>query len=101
MQKVLTKKKIIDFLEAEMPFLMEAYNVNTIGLFGSYAREEQTETSDLDLLIEFTKPISYFTLFKLEDYISDKLGINAEIVTPDGLKELIKPIIMREVLYVE
>ncbi|MHA1996001.1 MAG: nucleotidyltransferase family protein [Candidatus Hodarchaeales archaeon] len=98
---MLTKKKIIDFLEAEMPFLMEAYNVNTIGLFGSYAREEQTETSDLDLLIEFTKPISYFTLFKLEDYISDKLGINAEIVTPDGLKELIKPIIMREVLYVE
>ena len=101
MQKVLTKKKIIDFLEAEMPFLMEAYNVNTIGLFGSYAREEQTETSDLDLLIEFTKPISYFTLFKLEDYISDKLGIKVEIVTPDGLKELIKPIIMREVLYVE
>ncbi|MHA2109587.1 MAG: nucleotidyltransferase family protein [Candidatus Hodarchaeales archaeon] len=98
---MLTKKKIIDFLEAEMPFLMEAYNVNTIGLFGSYAREEQTETSDLDLLIEFTKPISYFTLFKLEDYISDKLGINAEIVTPDGLKEFIKPIIMREVLYVE
>ena len=101
MQKVLTKKKIIDFLEAEMPFLMEAYNVNIIGLFGSYAREEQTETSDLDLLIEFTKPISYFTLFKLEDYISDKLGINVEIVTPDGLKELTKPIIMREVLYVE
>ena len=101
MQKVLTKKKIIDFLEAEMPFLMEAYNVNTIGLFVSYAREEQTETSDLDLLIEFTKPISYFTLFKLEDYISDKLGIKVEIVTPDGLKELIKPIIMREVLYVE
>ncbi|MHA2227464.1 MAG: nucleotidyltransferase family protein [Candidatus Hodarchaeales archaeon] len=98
---MLTKKKIIDFLEAERSFLMRTYHVNTIGLFGSYAREEQTETSDLDLLIEFTKPISYFTLFKLEDYLSEKLGVHVEIVTPDGLKELIKPIIMRDVLYVE
>ena len=101
MKEVLTKKKILDFLEAEMSFLMKAYNVNTIGLFGSYAREVQTETSDLDLLVEFSKPISYFTLFKLEDYLSDKLGVHVEIVTPDGLKELIKPIIMRDVLYVE
>ncbi|MHA1947272.1 MAG: nucleotidyltransferase family protein [Candidatus Hodarchaeales archaeon] len=97
----MTRKKILDFLEAEMSFLMKTYNVNTIGLFGSYAREEQTETSDLDLLVEFTKPISYFTLFKLEDYLSDKLGVHVEIVTPGGLKELIKPIIMRDVLYVE
>jgi predicted nucleotidyltransferase len=101
MKEVLTRKKILDFLEAEMSFLMKTYNVNTIGLFGSYAREEQTETSDLDLLVEFTKPISYFTLFKLEDYLSDKLGVHVEIVTPGGLKELIKPIIMRDVLYVE
>ncbi len=98
---MLTKAKIIDFLVVEIPFLMEAFHVNTIGLFGSYAREEQNETSDLDLLVEFIKPISYFTLFKLEDYLSDKLGIHVEIVTPGGLKELIKPIIMRDVVYVK
>jgi len=101
MKEVLTKKKIIDLLEVEIPFLMEAFHVNTIGLFGSYAREEQNETSDLDLLVEFIKPISYFTLFKLEDYLSDKLGIHVEIVTPGGLKELIKPLIMRDVVYVK
>ncbi len=101
MKKVLTKEKIIDFLEEETNFLKEAYHVNTIGLFGSYAREEQNETSDLDLLVEFTKPISYFTLFKLEDYLSDKLGVHVEIVTPGGLKELLKPTIMRDVVYVK
>ncbi|MFX1286652.1 MAG: nucleotidyltransferase family protein [Promethearchaeota archaeon] len=98
---MLTKRKIIDYLEAEIPFLMEAYHVNTIGLFGSYAREEQNETSELDLLFEFTKPISYFALFKLEDYLSDKLGVRVEIVTPGGLKELIKPKILKDVVYVK
>ncbi|MFX0152766.1 MAG: nucleotidyltransferase family protein, partial [Candidatus Hodarchaeota archaeon] len=75
--------------------------VNKIGLFGSYAREEQNETSDVDLLVEFITPISFFTLFKLEDYLSDKLGVKVEIVTPGALKELLIPTIMRDVIYVE
>jgi predicted nucleotidyltransferase len=61
-----------------------------------------SETSDLDLLVEFAKPISSFTLFKLEDYyLSDKLGVHVEILTPGGLKELLKPIIMSDVIYVK
>jgi len=88
-------------LEAEIPFIKKAYQVNKIGLFGSYAREEQNETSDVDLLVEFFTPISFFTLFKLEDYLSDKLGVKVEIVTPRALKELIIPTIMRDIIYVE
>ena len=98
---MLSKKKILGILEAEIPFIKKAYQVNKIGLFGSYAREEQNETSDVDLLVEFVTPISFFTLFKLEDYLSDKLGVKVEIVTPRALKELIIPTIMRDVIYVE
>ncbi|MFX0183076.1 MAG: nucleotidyltransferase family protein [Candidatus Hodarchaeota archaeon] len=98
---MLSKKKILDILEAEIPFIKQAYQVNKIGLFGSYAREEQNETSDVDLLVEFITPISFFTLFKLEDYLSDKLGVKVEIVTPGALKELLIPTIMRDVIYVE
>jgi predicted nucleotidyltransferase len=97
---VLSKKKILDILEDEIPFIKKAYQVSKIGLFGSYAREEQTDESDVDLLIEFVKPISFFTLFKLENYLSDKLGVKVEIVTPRALKELIIPTIMRDVIYV-
>ncbi len=101
MSRVLSKKKILEILEAEFPFIKKAYQVNKVGLFGSYAREEQNEASDIDLLVEFVTPISFFTLFKLEDYLSDKLGVKVEIVTPRALKELIIPTIMRDVIYVE
>lgn len=98
---MLTKKKIINIIEAEFPLLKKEYQVKKIGLFGSYAREEQNISSDIDLLVEFGKPIGFFTLFKLEDYLSDKLGIKVEIVTPRALKEIITPTIMRDVIYVE
>lgn len=42
-----------------------------------------------------------FTLFKLKDYLSDKLGVKVEIITPGALKELTIPTIMRDVIYVE
>jgi len=98
---VLSKKRIIGIIEAEIPYLKKEYQVKKIGLFGSYARGEQNLSSDIDLLVEFGKPISFFTLFKLEDYLSDKLGVKVEIVTPDGLKELLKPIIMKDIIYVK
>jgi len=98
---VLSKKTVLDILEAEFPYLRREYQVKKIGIFGSYAREEQTETSDIDLLVEFSKPISFFTLFKLEDYITNKLGVKVEIVTPGALKELIVPIIMKDIINVK
>ena len=98
---MLSKKTVLDILEAEFPYLRREYQVRKIGIFGSYAREEQTETSDIDLLVEFSKPISFFTLFELEDYLTNKLGVKAEIVTPGALKELIAPIIMKDIINVK
>lgn len=98
---MLSKKKVLDILEAEIPYLTTKYNVKKVGVFGSYAREEQTETSDIDLLVEFSKPISYFTLFELEDYLTNILSVNVEIVTPNALKEIIIPTIMKDVIYVK
>ncbi len=95
-----TKKEILKILKEEFPHLKEKFNVKTIGLFGSYARGEQLETSDIDLLVEFEKPIDFFKLVELEDYLSKMLGAKVEIVTPGALKERIKPYIMRDVAYV-
>lgn len=93
------KKVILDKLIEEQSLLKKEYKVKTIGIFGSYARDEQTETSDIDVLVEFESPIGFFKFIKLEDYLSEKLGIKVDLVTPDALKPLIKSNIMEETVY--
>ncbi len=94
-----TKEKILKILKQELPNLREKFHVKSFGLFGSYARGEQTKKSDIDLLVEFKEPVGFFDFIRLEDYLSEKLGAKVELVTPDALKPLIKPDIMREVVY--
>ena len=59
---MITERTILELLEVELPSLRREYSVTKIGLFGSYARNEQEEGSDVDLLIDFKKPISFFIM---------------------------------------
>jgi predicted nucleotidyltransferase len=93
------KEEIIRTLKKELFHLREKFSVKTIGLFGSYARSEQTEESDIDLLVEFDKPVGFFKFIELEDHLSEKLGAKVDLVTPDALKPIIKPYVMEEVVY--
>lgn len=93
------KEVILDILKRELPFLKENFNVKSIRLFGSYVRDEQTKTSDIDLLVEFDAPVGFFKFIELEDYLSDKLGVKIDLVTPDALKPIIKPHIIGEAVY--
>ncbi|GBE54610.1 nucleotidyltransferase domain protein [archaeon BMS3Bbin15] len=95
-----SRNEIFEILRKELPYLKKKFHVKTIGLFGSYAREEQAEKSDVDLLVDFKKPVDFFILIDLEDYLSNKLGVKVEVVTPGGIKERMKPYIMRDVVYV-
>ena len=95
-----TKEEILKILGDELPYLREKFNVKSIGLFGSYARGEQKDKSDVDILVEFSKPIGFFKFMELEEYLSKRLGVKVDLVTPDALKPMIKPQIMREVVYV-
>ena len=95
-----TKEEILKILRDELPYLREKFNVKNIGLFGSYVKDEQKDKSDIDILVEFSKPIGFFKFMELEEYLSKKLGVKVDLVTPDALKPMIKPHIMREVVYV-
>ena len=95
-----SKEEIIKILRKGLPYVRRKYDVKSIALFGSYAREEQTEKSDIDLLVEFEKPIDFFTLVELEEYLKEKLGVKIEVVTPNALKEGIKSYVMKDVAYV-
>lgn len=76
------------------------YSVKTIGVFGSVARSEQTEQSDIDLLVEFDKPVGFVTFMRLEHFLSEKLGGQVDLVTADSLKPMIRDGILSEVIYV-
>ncbi len=74
--------------------LRDKFGVKSLALFGSVARDEASQTSDVDLLVEFEQPVGYFHLFHLEDYLEDLLGgIKVDMVLRraviDELKETI------------
>ena len=94
-----TKGRILNVIKTELPLLRDKFNVKSVGLFGSCARGEQTRKSDIDLLVEFESPIGLFELVELEEYLSGILGAKVEIVTPDALKPLMKPSVLKEVIY--
>ncbi len=94
-----TKDEILKILREQLPHLKETYGVKTIGLFGSYSRCEQNIESDVDLLIEFERPIGLFKFIALEDYLVEKLGLKVELGTEDALKPLVKSAVMKEVVY--
>ncbi|GIU71460.1 MAG: nucleotidyltransferase [Candidatus Nitrosocaldaceae archaeon] len=94
------KKDIIKILERELPYLKEKYGVKSLGIFGSYVKGKQKESSDIDILIEFDKPISIFKFLEIEEHLSNLLGIKVDLVSRKGLKDEIKDNILREVIYV-
>ncbi|MFA5891076.1 MAG: nucleotidyltransferase family protein [Actinomycetota bacterium] len=74
------------------------YGVIMLGIFGSYARGNQREGSDLDLLVKFNAPIGLIRFIKLENELSDLLGVKVDLVVRDALKPRIGERILQELL---
>ncbi|MCX6233619.1 MAG: nucleotidyltransferase domain-containing protein [Bacteroidetes bacterium] len=73
------------------------YNPVMIGIFGSYARNENTNLSDIDILVKFKSTLSLLQLVHVEKLISQKLGIRVDIVTEGAIRnEIIKENIKRD-----
>ncbi|MBT9314001.1 nucleotidyltransferase family protein [Leptothoe spongobia] len=83
------------------PKLQQDYQVTQLGLFGSYVRGEQTENSDIDILVEFAPEVSFglVTFCTLENQLSDSLGQKVDLVMKDALKPHIGKKILEEVIY--
>ena len=93
-------QKFITALRRELPSLEKQYNVATLEVFGSYVRHEQRRSSDLDILVTFTKPPSLLKFVHLENYLSDTLGVKVDLVMKDALKPTIGRNILREAVAV-
>ena len=82
-------------------YLENKFHVKKLGIFGSYVRGEETVTSDLDILIEFESAYRFglLTFCHLENYLSDLLEVNVDLVMKDSLKPRIGQKILSEVIY--
>ena len=82
---------------------IKSFGITEIGLFGSYVRGEQTENSDIDILVDYNlDQISYKKYFLFCEYLENLFQNNKiEIVTKNGLSEFIGPHILKAVNYVE
>ena len=84
---MLTRKKITDILHDHQPYLRSEFSVNRVGLFGSYSRETYDEASDVDLVVEFERPIG-FRFMELADYLETILGTDVDILTPTAISNI-------------
>ena len=89
-------------LEELKPILEEKFQVETIGIFGSYVRGEQNKKSDVDVLVKFTNGahIGLLKYVEMELFLSEQLGVKVDLVAKGGLKPTLKDLVLSEVVYI-
>ncbi len=97
-----TKGEILDFLARNKEYFREKFGIIKIGLFGSYAKDEQAEGSDIDLIVEFEKntPNLFDVKNELKNFIREKFDIEIDIAREKYLKPFYKEAILKETIYV-
>lgn len=94
-----TLKEIKTIVKKYKPQLSKEYKIKKIGIFGSYVRNEQKESSDVDILVEFEKPIG-LEFVDLAEFFESVLGTKVDLVSKKGIKQNKWKYIEKEVVYV-
>ena len=86
----------MNFLTKDVVALCKKHGVATISLFGSMARNEGTEASDIDLLVSFSRPVSLLQMVALERELSKTLGREVDLLTEASLSPYLRDGILKE-----
>lgn len=99
--ETITKKEIQERLENNKDFIKSKFYVSGIGLFGSFVTGESTESSDIDILVEFKKGHKdFFNYMRLKNYLQEVLGREVDLVMKSAVKPRLKESILSRVQYV-
>lgn len=90
--------EIKDFLSKEKSGLLKNFGVKEIGVFGSYTRGEENVSSDIDILVDFERPIGFLKFIELENKLSSALETKVDLVSRKALKPRIGRQIMQELI---
>ena len=96
---MITQIDIEKKLKTLKPDLSTRFHVDKIGYFGSFARNEQTANSDIDIIVSFNSPIGW-AFFDLQELLEKELNRKVDLVSINALKEQLKESILNEVKYV-
>jgi uncharacterized protein len=100
-QNLLSRSSILAFLSKEKPQLERQFRVAKIGLFGSYARGEETEESDIDIILEFLPQTENLTEIKsaLKKMLTEEFGKDVDICREKYLKSYYRAQILKSAIY--
>ncbi len=91
---------VIAFLQLHKQEMAQQFGTTKIGLAGSYARNEATEDSDIDIIVEIQSPNKFRSFFNLLYYLQESLGKKVDLSTESSLKPLVRESILKNILYV-
>jgi len=95
-----TKEEIIAFLQSQKSYFAAEFSVQKLGLFGSYARGEERQESDVDIVVELEKPDLYY-LIGIKQAVEAAIGIKVDVVRlRNGMNQVLKRRIEKDVIYV-
>ena len=94
-------KKDIEKILRRNKATLKKYKVNKVGIFGSFASGKTKKKSDVDLLVEFEDVIDLFDFVHLTDELQKILKVKVDLSTPDAIKPYVKPMILKEVEWIE
>ena len=98
--KPLDRNDVLRALREHMFVLHELHGVAALTLFGSFARDEATDTSDIDILVRFGGPATSRAYFGVQFYLEDLLGRPVDLVTEKALRPELRPYVEREAVNV-
>jgi hypothetical protein len=94
-----TLPEILSRLEAAKPTLRQKYPLAAIGVFGSYSRGEARPDSDVDILVEFSRPMG-FEIADLAMELEEILGENVDLVSKEAIAERMMPFVERSLILI-
>jgi uncharacterized protein len=93
------RDQLLKILRTHQPELLEMGALR-IGLFGSFARDKADATSDVDILVDMAPPFTYDRYTRIKFFLEDLVDRPVDLVLPDTIRERIRPVIEKEVIYV-
>ena len=100
MEASMNRAEVLDTLRTHKPTLAERFGVTELALFGSFARDEATDGSDVDILVRYDGPATSRSYFGVQFYLEDLLGRRVDLVTQKALRSEFRPYVEREAVNV-
>ncbi len=77
---------------------LKKFGVHSLSIFGSVARNQARKNSDIDILVDFERPVGLFEFARLQLYLEKALGRKVDLVTPEALRVELREDILREAI---